>query len=157
RAELVAARHQRGTGRGARGADVEVGELDALAGEGVDVRRKDNRATAHGEVAVADVVGHDDHDVRPAPRVIRAGRDGRDRRQGNQNRGAARSGVGHGLAPAAFAFRAAFLAAFFAARVSALAAARPLPMSGWSSAGRYRANSAFFEAYFGLDARLVHS
>jgi hypothetical protein len=45
---------------------VGVGEPPAVFSEPVDVRRRDELGPVAAEVAVADVVGQDDHDVRLA-------------------------------------------------------------------------------------------
>ena len=62
-AVVVAARHQRGARRRADRADVEALDLSALRRQGVEVRRPEDRVAGEAEVAVALVVGHDEHDV----------------------------------------------------------------------------------------------
>ena len=64
-AETVFAR-QEGVARrgGRRGDGVGVGEADTAAGDAVDARRRDAFGAITGEVAVAEVVGHEQDDVR---------------------------------------------------------------------------------------------
>ena len=63
-AETVFAR-QEGVARrgGRRGDGVGVGEADTAAGDAVDARRRDAFGAIAGEVAVAEVVGHEQDDV----------------------------------------------------------------------------------------------
>ena len=62
--ELMPPGHQRRAGRRAGRADVKIREADAFLPEHVRSRRADDRIAQTGVVAVADVVRHDDDDVR---------------------------------------------------------------------------------------------
>jgi hypothetical protein len=63
-ADVVTAGEQRRAGRGANGlGDVEIGELDSLLREAVDVGRGRALGAVAGEVAVAHVVDEHDDDV----------------------------------------------------------------------------------------------
>ena len=61
----VAARHECGAGGGADGlGHIETGEARALGGEAIDVRRLDIFGSVATEVAVAEVIGVDENNVR---------------------------------------------------------------------------------------------
>ena len=63
----VFAQHERGAGRRANGAaGIEIRETHPFGGEAVEIRRLDLRLAVAAEVAVAEVVGEDEHDARPA-------------------------------------------------------------------------------------------
>ena len=59
--------------------DVAVGKANAVLGEAIDVRRRHILAALEAEVAVAEVVGHDDDDVWLRPVLDREKRQLRDR------------------------------------------------------------------------------
>ena len=59
----IAAGHQRRTGRCAGGVDVEVVQQRSLAAQLVDIGSLDGRVAGKGHVAIALVVGDDDHDI----------------------------------------------------------------------------------------------
>ena len=63
-AKLVPARHQRRARRRARRADVEIREAHGLRVKAINVRRFDERVAVTGEIAVALIIGHHEHDVR---------------------------------------------------------------------------------------------
>ena len=59
--------HERRAGGGTDGtAGVGLGEADAFGGEAVEVRSFDPFLAVTAEIAVAEVVGHDENDVRRA-------------------------------------------------------------------------------------------
>ncbi len=81
----VAPGHEHGArGRADRRAGVEVGEAQALGGQPVEVRRANELLAVGADVAVAEVVGEDEDDVRPR-RGSREHRRGR--QDGRQGRG----------------------------------------------------------------------
>ena len=63
--ELMPAREERAAGRGAGGADVEVGEAHALGADAVEVGCLEDGVPVGGDVPVALVVGEKEDDVRP--------------------------------------------------------------------------------------------
>src|SRR5687768_11030459 len=63
-AELVPAGHQRGTRRGTGWTDMKVGEPNALRVKTIEVWRRDDRIPETREVAVTDVIGDHEDDVR---------------------------------------------------------------------------------------------
>jgi hypothetical protein len=73
-ADRQAPGHQRGSARRALVFDVEVRELQPLAGEPVDARRRrvENAAVVAGRHAISDVVGEHEQDVRLADCCARA-------------------------------------------------------------------------------------
>ena len=80
---LVAAGHQAGArGAAIRPADVAAGEAHAVPGQRIDVRRGNLRVALAAQLAVAEVVGDDDEDVR----ALCLGR-GRRRRQDEPSAG----------------------------------------------------------------------
>ena len=65
---LIATRQQRGASRGThRSVGVEVGEAQPLSGKPVNIRGEILRASINAEIAVAEIVGHYDHEVRGLP------------------------------------------------------------------------------------------
>ncbi len=57
--------HKRGAGGGADGAaGVRLSEADAFGGHAIKVGRLDPFLTITAEIAVAEVIGHDENDVR---------------------------------------------------------------------------------------------
>ena len=64
-AKRIAARHQRGAGRGAeRRRRVELRQPRAFGRHAVEIRRLELRVAEAAEIAVAEVVGQDDDDIR---------------------------------------------------------------------------------------------
>jgi hypothetical protein len=74
KALLVATGHQTGTrGAAQRCAAVAVGEAHTIAPNAVDTRCLDQAVAIGRQVAVAHVIGQDDHHIGAAPRRIRVG------------------------------------------------------------------------------------
>lgn len=90
----VQARHQRGAGRSAHRLHIELFQLHALRCQPVDVRRPDFR-TMVTDVLPAEIVGEDEHDIRPerfrGPARLAAGerQDERERKPAEADRGLA--------------------------------------------------------------------
>lgn len=62
---MVAAGEDGGAGGGADGiAGVKMGEFDPALGKRVEVRGLDDRVAVESGVSVAEIVGHDENDVR---------------------------------------------------------------------------------------------
>ena len=91
--------HQRGARRGAdRAPGIVLGEPDALPGQAVELRRLEPRLAVGAEIAVAEIVGLDQQDVRlpRGGRILRlspAG-EGQGERKNQRNDG---SGLSHGI------------------------------------------------------------
>ena len=78
----VFARQERiARGRAGRGRAIAGGEACALHGELIEIRGRDGLGAVAAEVAPADVIGVEQHDVR---RALIRGKDREDARQGNQ-------------------------------------------------------------------------
>ena len=83
---IFAGEHRVAGRRAGGGRRMRVGETDAFARQPIDVRRLDARGAVGGDVAVAEVVGVDQDDVRPGLGCRHRGRERRQRGCGKDSR-----------------------------------------------------------------------